>query len=94
MKPSISDSGQLAKGTRTTARIHPASNARWIRRLAGDVYKNSINSMLIWIILLLYLSSALSLGRSTFLHIFQNVFIIYVVISINDLIIKKISSNE
>ena len=58
------------------------------------LYANSINSMLIWIILLLYLSSALSLGRSTFLHIFQNVFIIYAVISINDFIIKKLSYNE
>ena len=66
----------------------------FLSRYEQYLYKNSINSMLIWIILLLYLSSALSLGRSTFLHIFQNVFIIYVVISINDLIIKKISSNE
>jgi len=58
------------------------------------LFNGRINSILLWIILLLYLSSALSLGRSTFLHIFQKVFMIYAVIIINDFIINKLSYNE
>ena len=58
------------------------------------LFNGRINSILFWIILLLYLSSALSLGRSTFLHIFQKVFMIYAVIIINDFITSKLSYNE
>ena len=58
------------------------------------LFNGRINSILFWIILLLYLSSALSLGRSTFLHIFQKVFMIYAVIIINDFITRKLSYNE
>jgi len=58
------------------------------------LYRGKIDSIIIWIILLLYLSSALSLGRSTFIHIFQKVFMIYIIIIINDFIINKLSYNE
>ena len=50
--------------------------------------------MFIWIVLLLYLSSALTLGRSTFLHIFQKVVMIYIAIMINDFLINKLFYHE
>jgi len=58
------------------------------------LFNNTTRSMFIWIILLLYLSSALALGRSTFLHIFQKVVMIYIVIMINDFIINKLIYHE
>ena len=58
------------------------------------LFNSTTRSMFIWIILLLYLSSALALGRSTFLHIFQKVVMIYIVIMFNNFIVNKLFYHE
>jgi len=66
----------------------------FISRYEPYLFNHATGSMFVWIVLLLYLSSGVVLGRSTFLHIFQKVFMIYMVIMINDFIIKKLSRHE
>ena len=66
----------------------------FISRYEPYLFNHATGSMFVWIVLLLYLSSGVVLGRSTFLHIFQKVFMIYMVIMINDFIIKKLSHHE